>query len=254
MINKPVKYADKILYVGAGLHIKSTTHFPETKTFVFVDSQPRSEFDSFYPKFHKMFYKSDFVNNLIEKCKSYGFILESCEILDTDYYKKIINKKWYYTSWFYKIPQYINPTLLVFVNKNTLQKINYYVSCNVRFNMNKQIQYDIATSDGIIVAGYHPESDILQYFVKPKVFFGYNTTYFGYDPDAPKNENNTIIYFLHNCICNTKYYFSDFYMVSDDSGVITKYNSFNNLFRYSQEYISEQQLYENYTELDKTII
>lgn len=46
-----IKHANKILYIGAGCHIEPVTHFPQTKIFVFTDSQPRSQDDSCYPHF-----------------------------------------------------------------------------------------------------------------------------------------------------------------------------------------------------------
>lgn len=237
---KLVKHANKILYVGSGCHIEPVKHFSETKTFVFIDSQPRSEFDSFHPKFYNGFYRSHFLNDLIDSCQNYGFTLDSYLILNKNYYKKIITKKWYYTSWIYKIPDDINPTMLVFLNKNTQQKIIYYISTNIKFNMNKNLEIDIATCDGIIVSGYFPETEILQYFIRPKVFFGYTDTCYIIENDTPKEEKNNITYFLHNCICNTQYYFIDFYMVYNDSGVIIKCQDFKHFFECSEEYHSEK--------------
>lgn len=232
------KHCNKILYVGAGCHIEPVKHFPLTKLFVFVDSQPRSECDSFHYKFNKNFYRQHFINDLISTCQYYGFLFDSYTILDKKYSKKIINKAWYYTSWFYKIPNDINPTMLVFINNKTQQKLIYYISTNIKFNMNKYLLNDIGTCDGIIVSGYFPEKDILQYFIKPKAFFGYtNTCYYIKNDDSNEKENN-ILYFLHNCICNTQYYFTGFYMVSNDSGVIAHCQSFSH-FLESIEYHDE---------------
>lgn len=222
-----IKHANKILYVGAGLHIMPVTHFPQTKQFIFIDSQPRSEFDSTHPKFYNGFYRPHFVNDLVATCQHYGFILDSYTILDKKYYKNIISNKWYYSSWFYKIPTDINPTVLVFTNKRTKQTIRYYISTNIRFNMNNILENDIATSDGIIVSGYFPEIEILQYFIRPKVFFGYTNTCYNISSSFSSDNENTIIYFLHKCICNRQYYFIEFYMVYDDSGVIIKCEDFN---------------------------
>jgi hypothetical protein len=222
-----IKHANKILYVGAGCHIEPVTHFPQTKLFVFVDSQPRSEFDSFHPKFHKQFYRPHFINDLVSTCQNYGFFLDSYTILDKKYYKKIINRQWYYTSWIYKIPNDINPTMLVFVNNKTQQKLMYYISTNIKCNTNKHLLNDIGTCDGIIVSGYFPETEILRYFIKPKVFFGYTNTSYYIENDASKEEKNNILYFLHNCVCNTQYYFKEFYMVCNDSGVITQCQDFS---------------------------
>lgn len=222
-----IKHANKILYVGAGLHIRPITHFPQTKHFIFIDSQPRSEFDSIHHKFNNKFYRPNFVNDLISVCKYYGFNFDSYTIIDKKYYKYIISKKWYYFSWFYKIPSDINPTILVFINETTKQTIRYYISTNIKFNMNKILENDIATSDGIIVSRYFPETEILHYFSKPKKFFGYTNTCYNISSNFSSDNQNTIIHFLHNCICNTSYYFIEFYTVDDYSGVINKRKDFN---------------------------
>lgn len=240
-----IKHANKILYVGAGCHIEPVKHFPETKQFVFIDSQPRSEFDSYYPQFDKKFYKSNFINDIIDTCKSFGFLLETFNILDKNYYKKIINKKWYYPLWAYKIPPDINPSLLVFTNQKTRQQIKYYISTNIKFNMNEFLKDDIQTSDGIIVSGYFPEMEILQYFRIPMAFFGYtDTCYIINDED----DNNNILLFLHKFLCNIQYYFIEFYMIYSDSGVIIKCQDFKNLVETSQEY------YNQYREQNDNII
>jgi hypothetical protein len=192
-----VTYANKILYVGAGCNIQKVSHFNETKQFVFIDSQPRSGFDTGQSKFHKEFYEPNFYNDLISSCKHYGFLLDFVSVLDNNYYKKIISSKWYYTSWFYKIPNDINPTLLVFTNKNTNQRINYYISTNIKFNMNEYLRNDIASCDGIIVSEYFPEKDILRYFDRPKIFFGYTNTCYFIEDNTHNDEDNNILYFLH---------------------------------------------------------
>jgi hypothetical protein len=227
MIRKLQKHANKILYVGAGYHIEPVIHFPETKQFVFIDTQPRSPCED-SPKFKSYLYRPNFISDLIDCCQYYGFDIESCSILDKKYYKKIVSNGWYYLSCFFKIPNNINPTMLVFFNKNTQQKIVYYVSTNIKFNMNKQLLTDISTCDGIIISGYHPETELLQYFTTPKAFFGYSNTSYVIDTENLKETDNTIIYFLHNCICNTPYYFTDFYLVYNDSGVIVNCHDFTN--------------------------
>lgn len=229
-----IKHANKILYVGAGCHIEPVTHFPLTKTFIFIDTQPRSEFDTYHPQFNYSCYRPRFINDLIATCEYYRFELESYTVLDKKYHKQIISNSWYFLSWIYKIPPGINPTMLVFTNNKTKQKLTYYISTNIKFNMNHTLRHDIATSDGIIISGYLPESDILQYFVKSKVFFGYTNT--SYNTLSDISTNDTIIHFLYNCICNTPYYFKEFYMVYHDSGVIIKCQDFKNFLTSIKDY------------------
>lgn len=245
-----MSHANKILYIGAGYHIEPVTHFPQTKTFIFVDSQPRSDVDTFHPKFSTKYYKPYFVNDIIAICQHYGFILETYSILDKTYYKQIINKKWYYTSWIYKIPTDINPTMLVFLNNKTQQTLIYYISTNIKFNINDTLAKDISTCDGIIVSDYFPETKILKYFVKPKIFFGYTDTSYFINYDS--NKENTILYFLHNCSFNIPYYFIDFFMVHNDSGVIIKCQDFRHFCECIQDYHNDKtnQINNEYTDTD----
>lgn len=231
-----IKHPNKILYVGAGLNIMPVKHFQETKHFVFVDSQPRNEIEVSDQKFNKNFYRSRFINDLVETCHKYGFIFDYCSVLDKNYYKKIISKKWQYLSWFYKIPSNLNPTIIVFKNKNTNQIIRYYISTNIRFNMNKLLENDIDTSDGIIVSGVLPNIGILQYFSRPKIFFGYTNTCYNISNSISNDNEDSIIYFLHNFICNTPYYFIEFYMIYYDSGDFIKCENFNSFLNHINEY------------------
>jgi len=57
-----MKYANKILYIGAGLHMDPLHHFQYTKEFVFIDTLPRSEFDT--NNFYLGFYSNNFIDNL----------------------------------------------------------------------------------------------------------------------------------------------------------------------------------------------
>lgn len=223
------QYAKQMLYIGAGTHIDPVKHFPKTKTFIFIDTQPRSEFDCCYPKFYKKFYKPYFLYELETICDANGFMLEEFLCLDKNYYKKIISWKWYYSSWFFKIPDYINPILLVFRNNKTQQTLKYYISTNINFNINEKLINDIKTSDGIIVCGYLPHADILNYFDSPKMFFGYtNTNYEINEVEFIEKYDNNIIYFLQKCLCNREYYFSNFYLVIYETGEIIKCKSFEN--------------------------
>ena len=122
-------------------------------------------------------------------CLYYGFELESKTIIDKKYYKKIMSKKWCYISFFKKIPKHINPTMLVFINQKTQQKIIYYISTNLNLNIDANLRYDISSSDAIIVTEYFPEIDILDYFGTLKLFIGYsNINYRDEDDNNFKND------------------------------------------------------------------
>lgn len=223
-----MKYSNKILYVGADYHIEPVTHFPQTKEFVFIDTQPRSEFDSFYPKFSKSSYRRQFYSNLIESCQQYGFILETTYEIDSNYYKKIMSLENYAKYFIKGFPEYINPTLLVFRNNLTEQVIHYYISTNIKFNMKPILQLDIESCDGIVVAGFHPDIELLQYIKNPINFFGYTGTSYIFDKYVYDVDKQNIIYFLQTCDCNTKKYFKEFFAIVKETGVILKCTDFNN--------------------------
>ena len=209
-----INHCNKILYIGTGCDIQPVTHFLQTKEFIFIDSQPRNEFDSFYPKFQTHFYRSHFYSHLLESCRKYGFILESTYEFDSDYHKTIMSWKQKITHCFKKLPDFINPTLLVFKNNITNQTINYYISTNIKFNMKPILQLDIEDCDGIIISGHHPDIELLQYIKHPIDFFGYTGTCYTIENNNLYNvEKQNIIYFLQTCTCNIKYYFKDFFSI-----------------------------------------
>ena len=234
MICNLINNANKILYIGAGCHIEPISHLINTNEFVFIDTQPRNEFDSVYPKFDKSLYRTNFINKLTTECSNYGFIMDSVYEIDKKYFKKIVSWKQYFYYVFNKKPKFINPTLIVFKNNKTLKTLKYYVSTNFQLNMNPILKQDIETSDGIIVSGYIPNIDILDYFCKPKIFFGYTDTC--YSPlqrhimdksqTQTNNKDRDILYFLTNFLCNTPYFFTEFYMIEKHTGIIIKCQNF----------------------------
>ena len=74
----------KALYLGTWNHIQPVLDFPETKDFIFIDTQPRSEFDD--KSFHLEFYKPHFVLRLFDVCNSYGFELIKTVELNSNYF------------------------------------------------------------------------------------------------------------------------------------------------------------------------
>ena len=215
---------NKILYINARDHTNIILDFPETKEFVFTDTLPRSEIDK--KQFKSIFYKKNFLNELIKKYQIINFIL--MEIIDIDYlyHKKIFNiiQKLYYTI--NKLPQYINPTLCIFFNVDTNQIIRYYISTNIMYNINELLKYDIKTCDALIInnniANNHIKYD---YFFnninKPIIFIGYSNLYYN-----KKQYSNLII----------SKYFNKFYYINYITSEKIECNTFNNFLRYYNLY------------------
>lgn len=219
-----IKSSNKILYIGAGCHIEPVIHFKQTKEFVFIDTQPRNEFDSYTINFIDRYYRNNFLIKLINECTKFHFVLKSCIEIDKQYYKKIISWKQYFYYMLRKKPEHINPTLLTFINNDTQQKIHYYISTNILFNVNHRLQQEIESCDGLIVSGFHPNKELLQYIKTPINFYGYTNTHYNIFCD---DEKNNIIYHMHLKPYNIKYYFKNFFMVTKDNGTIYKCYDFD---------------------------
>lgn len=217
---------NQILYVGAGLHIDCVNHFPNTKEFVFVDTQPRSEFDS--TTFHRTFYRNFFFEELIEEFNYNGFRLLDTREIETTYHTRLLTwtQRLYYMC-FVKLP-HINPTLLTLVNDLTGQTIRYYISTNIKYNFADELTKDIMDSDALIVSGYFPHKSLYRYFGvnRPKTFIGYSKTSFQIRAEA---DEDSIIAVLHN----EPHDYFDFYCYVDyNTGNIYTYHSFKELLEH----------------------
>lgn len=226
---------EKILYLGAGLHLDPVMHFPNVKEFVFIDTLPRNEFD-LPNKLHTNHYKEQFITKLVTKFVDSSFTAVDVETLDDTYANTLMNckQKIYYK--FHRLPEFILPTLITFVNHNTSQLVKYYVSTNILYNMTYILKQDINTSDAVIVKDYSPDMSLLSYFDKQKIFIGYNTGYYGIDINKKSRDPNDIIYFLHHgyigsvasyfkCFC----YYSEY---AENSENICVFNTFQDFYDY----------------------
>ena len=136
-----------------------------TKKFIFIDTQPRSEFDS--RRYYSSYYNNNFLKKLIIKLKKLNF----------DKKEEII-----FGNSEISLP-YINSTLLTFYNSRSDQVIDYYVSTNILYNMNLQLLEDIKSSHGLIVSSYYPHKDLLNYFDNRKKLYCYTSSIFNYKRD-----------------------------------------------------------------------
>ncbi len=174
---------NKLFYIGSGVHLQPVNDFPDTKEFVFIDSQPFTE--GYYFHFDMGFYRNKFIDNLLNKAKIYNFDLIDEKIINKQFFWNSLcfSQKLFYSFLPHLIPNYVNPTLLTFKNNNTNQIIKYYVSTPLPLQHHKdkliELENDIKTSDGIILSGHFPNLSILDYFPnKPISFIGYSGTCF----------------------------------------------------------------------------
>jgi hypothetical protein len=214
----------KVLYLGAWDHIEIVDYFPDCNEFILIDTQPRSQWD--IKTFCKDFYQKNFIEELINKCKDYGFILD-IEIklednLDDNF-------------------PYINSHLFVFKNNfnsmiaHRTRTIKYYISTNILYNMKPILEQDIIESDTLYVAGYHPDKELLKYIKNKINFVGDNdTVYNNYNNDeTDKNSiiNNTNDHFNH---------FNHYYLIYRESKKLIKCDNLDMIIAYSKASIKEK--------------
>lgn len=220
---------NSLLYIGAGTDTNPLCHFLDVKTFICIDTQPRSEFDSVDNYIH-VYSHQDFVNKLILQYEKIGFKLRSEKMLDEEYYKRILNNDQVaiYESEINSF-KFINPALLIFENLDSDQMVKYYISTNILSNMNTELVDDIKAISGLIVCGFYPDKSILDYIVKPISFYGYSGgNVFKYITEEwDQIELNSVMKLLQDNI--KQKYFSDFYVVLQNTGAIIrkqKYSDF----------------------------
>lgn len=179
------------VYVGAGLDLKIIKNIPQVKNFVFIDSQPHSEFgiDENWHKdpnyifncicpewapFVNSFSRPNFINNLKKTAIEENITLIS----------EVVNKK------------------LKFEYKD--QIINYFVNISVPHNL-LLIKNDIKNYDNLIVAEFFPHHSILNYTTKDITFWGNINTIYKQNIEnnclynnMKNDDKNTVIYKLNN--------------------------------------------------------
>lgn len=173
----------KILYIGAGLHTEVINDFTETKEFIFIDSQPRTEFGCEY--YYKSFYR-DIFNSLLNKLNSVNFILIN-KIKLTNKFEK------------YNVPN-LESTKLIFTNNSS--NINYYISTSLPYDYDNYVLHnDIKNCDTLLISGHYPNIIFLNHIQKPFNLILYSDTYYPRninDLDINNEENLIISYILKN--------------------------------------------------------
>jgi len=167
--------SNKILYIGPWDHFEVTRHFDKIAEFVFIDTQPRSEFDR--EIFDPEMYRTRFYDYIMKKSNEYGFELKSTMTLDKTYASKIQADP--------DIP-FVCPTLLTFekaASSNSIkQTIRYYISTNIMYNMTDTLESDIKTCDSLILSGYFPHKLVLTMLSSDITIYCYTQTVYGFDP------------------------------------------------------------------------
>jgi len=206
----------KILYIGAGLHTEVIEHLKKIKSikeFVFIDSQPRTEFGCYY--YYKPFYR-DIYDKLINKLDKMNFKLYD-KIKLTNNFEEI-NKP------------HLESTKLCFKNINK-DKLNYYISTSLPndYYDNKILQEEIKECDTLIISGHYPNSIFINDIKKPFDLILYSDSfYFKNFDNIEDEEKNTIIEYILKYPENVKTYT----YVNSKTGNTNIFNTYNNFYNF----------------------
>ena len=206
---------NKILYTGAGLHTEIINHFKDVKEFVFIDSQPRTEYG--YRYYYKPFYR-DIYDKLINKLENDNFKLYD-KIQLTNNFEEI-NKP------------HLESTKLCFKNTNNI-KLNYYISTSMPYDYydNEILQNEIKECDTLIISGHYPHFIFIEDIKKPFDLILYSNTFYIKDLDKIEDDEdakNTIIEYILKYPENVKSYT----YVNSKTGDKNLFNTYNDFYNH----------------------
>lgn len=170
-----------LVYIGAWSDFSVVRFFSTTKKFIFVDTQPRNEFDDDYSIKESLYERPYFLQQIFEAAEIEGFELISKKVL------KVYSKN-----------KLKNPTLYNFKSNN--QEIDYYVSSNFKKDNLLELNKEINKCNGIIVSGYFPHSDLLKLMKTNINIYLMSGTYYSKVNfnETGEDENNIINYLYDN--------------------------------------------------------
>lgn len=184
-----------LLYIGAWSDFSVVKFFPTTNKFIFVDTQPRNEFDDDYPVEESLFERPYFLQQIFQAAEIEGFELVSKKVLKVYSENKLKNP----TLYKFKSKADANSDADV-ENEAKYQEIDYYVSSNFRKDELTELNKEIKKCDGIIVSGYFPHSDLFKMFDNNINIYLMSGTYYSRSDfnETGEDENNIINYLYDN--------------------------------------------------------
>lgn len=166
----------KAVYIGAGLDILPVLLNDNIKEFIYIDSQPTSEF-GMLGFTDKKFFRKNFLETLNTIMHNNNFKLKTNENNCLKYY-----------------------------NDNTNQTINYHINTPFPENLNNELITKINDCDVLICIGHDPDKKILEYIKKPFTFIG--STHTCYQSNKENYEtplNSTFLELYENNLKVIKY-------------------------------------------------
>jgi hypothetical protein len=150
---------DTAVYVGAGADIRPILLFTHIKTFIYIDSQPLTEFGGY---------------ELFPGCERPDFPVKITQILEKYNFTKSDTQ---------------DQNLHLYFNKKTEQLVKYYMNCCFPHNLSQNLLKNIQMANVLICCGYCPHVNILSLMNPcPKTFIGDNKTCY----DIPEGDENYI--------------------------------------------------------------
>ena len=204
----------KILYIGAGLHTVVINHFENVNQFVFIDSQPRTEYG--YRYYYRPFYR-DIYDKLINKLKDNDFTLYDSIQLTNNFEE--INKP------------HLESTKLCFKNTINNIKLNYYISTSMPYDYydNEILQNEIKDCDTLIISGHYPHFIFTHDIKKPFHLILYSDTFYVQNLDKIEDDDkNTIIEYILKYPQNIKSYT----YVNSNTGDKNLFNTYTDFYNY----------------------
>jgi hypothetical protein len=212
--------SNKILYIGSGTHLEPITHFPETKEFIFVDGQPRTEFGCDY--YYRGFYRKYFFLQLENKIKQLGLQITHRKLLSNKYEE--IN-----------VPNLESECLFITNKKYKLRSspnIKYYISTSLPYDLydNYDLQSDIETCDSLLICGYHPKRTIIKYIKKPINLIGYSNTYFPTSIESLAKEDHDYEENIITWIIQNPHFIKSYIAVDSETGERNYYSNYMDFY------------------------
>ena len=214
------------LYIGAGLDLKLIKSIPQIKNFIYIDSQPNSEFGI------EEYWQRDpsYIFNCF--CPNYGPLVN-------DYFKpQFVTdlKKTAYIENMTLVTEEVNKKLTFNYKDQTIQ---YFINLSIPEHIDI-IKNDIQNFNHLIISGFDPHSSILKYTEKPITFWGnintiYNTPIYN-NCLSVNNNKDTILYRLNYESLFEKN-FNKFYFIENNTR-ISCFRYWENYFIFSKHIIN----------------
>ena len=146
--------SDTAVYVGAGSDIKPLLIFKYISTFIYIDSQPLTEFGGIA---------------LFPECARPKFPLQIYKTLTKHGFIKIVQN---------------TPNLHEYYNPKTRRTLKYYMNCCFPKALSQDLLNDIKSANILICCGYTPCAELITMMNPgPKTFIGDNKTCYHLEED-----------------------------------------------------------------------